>query len=128
MQMTLDLNATDLGTTPAGVRNEVSLQGAATSSHWPGDWPVTGIDHLVVGTDGIARLDVHGVVGTGSDVFAYRGTGRAGSDGIVEGIVFETASEQLSWLNGAVAIGVGTLRDGALVIDVFQVSRAASQS
>lgn len=126
MQVTVKLDATDLGATPGGIRNEVAFAGTATSPHWPGEWPVVGIDHLVVGSDGIAHLDVHAVVGSGTDVFAYRGRGRARPEGIIEGIVFETSSERLSWLNGAVAIAVGNLRNGALVLELFQVVQDGS--
>jgi hypothetical protein len=119
--LVVDLHATDVGRTPVGDRREVTFDGVATSPHWSGEWPARGIDHIVVGSDGTSRLDVHTVVGSGAEVIAYRGTGRAGPDGIVEGVVFETACERFAWMNSAVGVGVGRVSDGTLTVEIFQI-------
>ena len=73
--------------------------------------------------DGTSRLDVHTVIGTGDEVVAYRGTGRARTEvgSVLEGVVFETASERLAWMNAAVAVGVGRVRSGTLVVELFRI-------
>ena len=122
MRLVVALHSTEVGQTPVGSRREVSFDGVATSPHWEGEWPVRGIDHIVVGTDGNARLDVHTVVGSGDELIAYRGTGRGGPAGIAEGVVFETACARLAWMNGAVAVGVGSVDAGVLTVDLFRIA------
>jgi len=123
MRLVVDLSVTDVGLTPAGHRREVSFVGTATSPHWDGERSARGVDHIVASADGTSRLDVHTVIGTGDEVVAYRGTGRARTDvgSVLEGVVFETASERLAWMNSAVAVGVGRVRSGTLVVELFRI-------
>jgi hypothetical protein len=121
MQVRVELHRTEVGRTPAGDRREVTFVGTATSPHWSGERPVSGIDHIVVGSDGTPRLDVHAVVGEGDEIVAYRGTGRARRGGILEGVVFETACERLSWMNAAVAVGVGRVDGDVLSVALFDI-------
>jgi hypothetical protein len=121
MRLVVTLHRTEVGATPAGQRREVTFDGVATSPHWDGDRVARGIDHIVVGSDGTSRLDVHTVIGDGDEVIAYRGTGRGGRRGILEGVVFETASERLAWMNAAVAVGIGTVNGAELTVDLFDI-------
>jgi Protein of unknown function (DUF3237) len=39
-----------------------------------------------------------------------------------EGVIFETASERVAWLNDAVAVGKGTVDGEHLTIDLFLIT------
>lgn len=121
MTLQVTLRRIPLGTTPAGTRVEVPFDGTATSPHWEGERAVTGVDHITIGTNGIARLDVHAVVSGDGEVVAYRGTGRGGGGSIAEGVVFETACDRLAWLNETVAIGTGRVDGDELTVDLYRL-------
>ncbi len=120
MTLHVELRNIPLGATPAGERIEIPFEGTATSPHWSGTWEVAGVDHLTVGPSGIARIDVHTVIWGDGESVGYRGLGRGGPDGLIEGVVFETSSERLAWMNGAVAVGRGTLDGSSLTVELFR--------
>lgn len=120
----VELRPVAIGTPPWGARSEVFFDGTATSRHWDGEWNVSGIDHIVSGTNAIARIDVHVFISDPSsdEVITYRGHGRGGPTGVVEGVTFETASERLSWLNEIVAVGRATLDGAHLTVELFRLT------
>jgi hypothetical protein len=74
-----------------------------------------------VADTGAARIDVHTIVTGGDETITYRGSGRAGTTGLFEGVIFETSSERLGWLNEAVAVGRGILDGDQLTVELFLV-------
>lgn len=127
----VELRRIPIGTPPWGARSEVFFVGSATSPHWDGAWDVTGVDHIARGVTGTARIDVHVVItepGAGAsddgdrEVITYRGHGRGGPGGVIEGVTFETASERFGWLNESLAVGVATLDGDRLRVALHLVS------
>ena len=100
MTITVELRRVPTGASPCGERSEVFFDGTATAAHWAGERPVTGIDHITDSATGTAGIDVYvaiggpgsaeGDIGDGGEVATYRGHGRGGPSGIVEGVTFET--------------------------------------
>jgi hypothetical protein len=119
MTLELTLRTMPIGTTPYGTRLEVPFDGTARSRLWEGERSVYGIDHITVASTGTARIDVHTIISGADEVITYRGNGRGTAIGVREGVIFETASERLAWLNDAVALGRGTLRGDHLTIELF---------
>ncbi|MCP4086572.1 MAG: DUF3237 domain-containing protein [Actinomycetia bacterium] len=78
VDFTLEFNS--IGKTARGVRLNVPFSGTATSSLWEGERPVSGVDYLTVGSDGVV---------------AYSATGRSDGHGPMEVFTFETAGEAL---------------------------------
>lgn len=120
------LDSTAVGQTPFGGRSEVFFEGTATSSLWDGQWAVKGVDHITVGDGGVVRIDVHVTLsGSGPDgadeVLTYRGHGRGGPDGVVEGVTFDTPTERLGELNTTVAVGRGALEENRLTIWLYRL-------
>jgi hypothetical protein len=124
MTLVVELRRVPIGTPPWGERSEVFFEGTATSSCWDGTRAASGIDHITRGTNGIARIDVHVFVTDpgGDEVVAYRGHGRGGPDGVLEGVTFETASERLAWLNDTVAVGRATIDGSQLTVELYRVT------
>jgi hypothetical protein len=122
MALNLTLRTIPIGTTPYGERLEVHFEGTATSELWDGARDVYGIDHISLSTSGTARIDVHVIISGDDEVITYRGNGRATDIGVREGVIFETASERLAWLNDTVAIGKGTLNGDHLLIELFRIT------
>lgn len=97
---------------PAGTRIDFPFEGTATSPHWEGEWPVRGVDYVVVRTDGNMDLDIRATLGEKRDTIGYQATGvsiahddRTASP--QELITFQTSNEDLAWLNSAVGVGLG---------------------
>jgi hypothetical protein len=122
MTLELTLRTIPIGTTPYGTRLEVPFEGTATSEHWDGSREVYGIDHITLSATGTARIDVHVIISGDDEVITYRGNGRGTAIGVREGVIFETASERVAWLNDAVAIGKGTLDGSHLTIELFLIT------
>ena len=118
---TLEFNM--IGKVSAGLRIDVPFAGTATSSHWEGERPIAGVDHVTIGADGIQSLDIQGRIGAGKEVVAYRAIGRGGDGGPSEVFVFETAVEDLAWLNSAVGVGVGSIDGDQLSLTISVVER-----
>jgi hypothetical protein len=113
-----------IGKTPTGMRIDFPFQGAATSPHWEGERPVSGVDYVTVRGDGNMALDIHGVIGEGRETVAYRGGGVSianpdRSADPKELITFETGNEDLAWLNNEVAVAFGHGAEGKLALDVY---------
>ena len=121
--LTLQLEFAPLGKTPGGMRLDVPFTGTAVSSHWEGERPVVGTDYVTVDATGTMQLDIRGRIGSGDDVVGYRAIGRATGDGPLELLVFETANEDLAWLNSAVAVAVGSTEGSTLTLQVSIVER-----
>jgi len=117
----IELRSTDIGRTPFGDRREVFFDGTATSTLWDGEWQVNGVDHIVVGTGGVVRIDVHVTIAGDGEVITYRGHGRAGAAGVVEGVTFDTPSERFADLNTTVAIGRGALDGSHLTVTLYRI-------
>jgi hypothetical protein len=125
-EITADLDMKIIGDTPSGMRIDFPFTGVATSNHWEGERPVTGIDYVTVRSDGNMDLDIHGVIGTKRDSVSYRATGvsianpdRSASPR--ELLVFETGNEDLAWLNNEIGIALGKGESGTLTLDVYIV-------
>jgi hypothetical protein len=122
MILNVKLRMIPIGTTPYGTRLEVPFEGTATSDLWEGTREVYGIDHITLSSTDTARIDVHVIISGGDEVITYRGSGRGTNIGVREGVIFETASERVAWLNDAVAVGKGTLDGDDLTIELFLIT------
>jgi Protein of unknown function (DUF3237) len=122
MTLSLKLRRIPIGATPYGIRLEVPFEGTATSALWDGDRQVSGIDHITMSSNGTALIDVHVIISGDDEVVTYRGSGRGTSIGVREGVIFETASERLAWLNDTVAVGKGTVDGDDLLIELFRIT------
>lgn len=122
MTLSLTLCRLPIGTTPYGTRVEVPFEGMATSQLWDGQREVYGIDHITLSTTGTSRIDVHVIISGDDEVITYRGNGRSTAIGVREGVIFETASERLAWLNDTFAIGKGTRDGNHLLIELFRIT------
>ncbi len=115
---TATLSFQPIGKVDAGFRLDVPFEGTATSSHWDGEWPIAGVDHVTVAESGVQTLDIQGRIGSGKQVVAYRAIGRGTDAGPKEVFLFETANPDLAWLNSAVGIGVGTIDGDQLTLTI----------
>lgn len=111
-ELKLTLEMETVGKTPAGLRIDFPFHGTATSDHWEGERSVKGTDYVTFRSDGNMNLDLHGRIGGGESVVAYRGIGLS----VVpernvahprELLVFETADEDLSFLNTSIGVALG---------------------
>jgi len=84
-------------------------------------------DWLRVAPGGVGQVDVRFLLEThdGALVFVqYQGRtdlNQAGAAPIFVAPTFETGDERYTWLNGVQAVGKGTLVDGKLTYEVFEV-------
>lgn len=121
----LDMNV--IGNTPSGMRIDFPFSGTATSTHWEGERPVSGVDYVTVRSDGNMTLDIHGVIGDGRAKVSYsaNGVSIAGEErGVAfprELLTFETADESLAFLNNAIAVALGKGAAGTLTLEVYLV-------
>ena len=76
-----------------------------------------------VGADGVQQLEIRARIGEGKETVAYQAIGR-GTDatGPQELIVFETANEDLAFLNSAVAVALGGVDGNKLSLTVSLIS------
>jgi hypothetical protein len=121
MTLEVTLRMLPIGPTPYGTRLEVPFEGTAVSPLWDGEREVYGVDHITVSSTGTARIDVHTIIMGDDEAIIYRGNGRGLQTGVYEGVIFETASERLAWLNDAVAIGHGIEDAGRLTVQLFRI-------
>lgn len=125
--MELELDFTVVGKTPgAGLRIDMPFRGTATSSHWEGERPVQGVDYVSRRPDGHMELHLHGRVGEGDQAVAYRGTGLSlvPEKNVAEPrelIQFETASEELAFLNTSIGVGLGRGEGNRLSLTIYLV-------
>lgn len=124
---TMDMNV--IGKTPAGMRLDFPFSGSAAGPFWEGERPVNGVDYVTVRSDGHMDLDIHGTIGDGRQQVAYRATGvslageERGTAHPQELLTFQTADEDLAWLNERVGIALGTGVGSDLTLTVYLVSR-----
>lgn len=119
-----DLGRNIIGNAPAGMRIDFPFVGKATSEHWVGERPVSGVDYVTLRSDGNMSLDIHATIGEKREAVSYRGTGVSivnedQSADPKELIVFETGNEDLSWLNNEVGVAFGHGAGGKITIDVY---------
>ena len=117
------LHFTPVGGTSTGFRVDVPFEGTATSSHWDGERKVAGVDIVRIGSDGVQQLEIRARIGEGKEAVAYQAIGR-GTDatGPQELMVFETANEDLAFLNSAVAVALGGIDGNKLSLTVSLIS------
>ncbi len=122
-QIEAKLRFTPIGGTATGFRVDVPFEGTATSSHWDGERTVAGVDIVRVGSDGVQQLEIRARIGEGADAVGYQAIGR-GTDatGPQELLVFETASDDLAFLNSAVAVALGGIDGNKLSLTVSLIS------
>lgn len=121
-----DLGMNVIGATPAGMRIDFPFTGTATSPHWEGERPVSGVDYVTVRADGNMELDIHGVIGEKRDKVAYRaiGVSIANPDGSAdpkELLRFDTANEDLGWLNNEVGVAFGHGASGKISLEIYLI-------
>jgi hypothetical protein len=121
-----DLGMKILGDAPAGRRIDFPFDGVATSEHWEGERPVSGIDYVTVRSDGHMVLDIRGVIGEKREAVAYRGSGVSianpdRSANPRELLVFETGNEDLAWLNNEIGVALGAGAGGKIDLEVYIV-------
>ena len=115
-----------IGKTPAGTRIDFPFEGTATGPHWEGERPVRGVDYATVREDGNMNLDIRAVIGEKRESVSYRGSGVSianpdRSADPKELVSFETANEDLAWLNDEVAVVFGHGEAGRLTLDFYLV-------
>jgi hypothetical protein len=113
-----------VGDTPAGMRIDFPFEGTATSEHWEGRRPVSGVDFVTLRSDGNMDLDIHATVGEKRETVGYRGTGVSivSPDGSAEPhelLTFQTGNEDLAWLNNEIGVAFGRGEAGKLTIEVY---------
>lgn len=101
-----------LGNMPLGTRIDFPFEGTATSLHWEGERPVSGIDYVTVRADGNMDLEIRGTIGSKRDTVAYRAIGVSLGISKTEArpqelLTFATGNEDLAWLNDAIGVGLG---------------------
>lgn len=121
-----DLGMQVIGKTPGGMRIDFPFEGTATSPHWEGERPVRGVDYATVRDDGNMNLDIRAVIGEKKEAVGYRGSGVsiANPDRSAdprELVSFETANEDLAWLNDEVAAVFGHGEAGKLTLEFYLV-------
>jgi hypothetical protein len=115
-----------VGDTPSGMRIDFPFQGTATSGHWEGERPVSGVDYVTLRSDGNMDLDIHASIGEKRETVGYRGSGVSivSADGSAEPrelITFQTGNEDLAWLNTEIGIAMGKGDAGKLTVEVYLV-------
>jgi hypothetical protein len=118
------LTARIIGNGPAGMRVDFPFEGTATSPHWEGERPVSGVDYVTYRADGNMSLDIHGVIGEKRESVGYTATGVSLAVSKTEAhprelITFHTGNEDLAWLNTEVAVAFGKGADGAIELEVY---------
>lgn len=115
-----------IGKTPGGMRIDFPFQGTATGPHWDGERPVSGVDYATVREDGNMDLDIRAMIGEKSESVAYRGSGVSianpdRSADPKELVTFQTASQDLGWLNDEIAVVFGHGEAGELSLEFFLI-------
>jgi hypothetical protein len=122
-KIVVTLDFTPIGKVGAGMRVDIPFEGVATSEHWEGERAVVGTDYVTIGADGVQQLDIRARIGSGKDTVAYRAIGRGTNEsGPQELLVFETANDDLAYLNTSVGVALGALDGQKLSLTVSLVS------
>lgn len=126
IRATLDMNV--IGRTPAGLRIDFPFSGTATGPFWEGDRVVRGTDYVTVRSDNHMDLDIHGTIGEGKAQVSYRASGvslageERGTAHPQELLTFQTADEDLSFLNERIGVALGTGVGSDLTLTVYLVN------
>ena len=115
-----------VGNGPSGMRVDFPFEGTATSPHWDGERPVTGVDYVTFRADGNMSLDIHGIIGEKRESVGYTATGVSIAVSKTEAhpkelITFQTGNEDLAWLNNEVAVAFGKGLDGHIDLDIYLI-------
>lgn len=121
-----DLGMKVIGKTPGGMRIDFPFEGTAAGPHWEGERPVRGVDYATVRGDGNMDLDIRAVIGEKREAVAYRGSGVSianpdNSADPKELVTFQTANEDLAWLNNEIAVVFGHGEAGKLSLTFYLV-------
>ena len=141
--LSIDLHPTiELGDSPVGGRRIFPVSGGRfEGERIDGEvLPVAGSDYLLVRSDGSRQQDVRLLLRASNGdviIMTYRGVRRASAEfdarlAAGENVpssdyylrtapFFETASREHDWLNGVVSIGMGALRPGGVVYELFEI-------
>lgn len=131
----------DVGATPSGARQIFDVTGGRVEGERvSGRVVASGGDWILVGADGVGRLDVratvetddganvyvqyHGVLVFNDRVMAAMAGGGATEFGDTDFFTtprFETGDPRYAWLNSVVAVGQGRLLPGAVEYRIFAV-------
>ena len=134
----------DVGAGPAGARQIFDVTGGSFEGPTlRGKLLPSGADWLLMGSDGVGRLDVRGTFETddGAHIYVqYHGILRineAVQQALAQGREtqygdsyfftqprFETGDERYAWLNSIVAVGEGRTLPGAVEYRVYQLANA----
>lgn len=119
-----DLGMQVIGKTPGGMRIDFPFNGSATGPHWEGERVVRGVDYATVRDDGNMTLDIRAVIGEKREAVSYRGSGVSianpdRSADPKELITFETANEDLAWLNDEIGVVFGHGESGKLELEFY---------
>lgn len=121
--VTGSLHARPVAAAPAGMRVDFPFEGTATSPHWEGERPVSGIDYVTMRADGNMNLDLRAVIGEKRQSIGYTGTGVSIATSKTgarprELIVFQASDGDFAWLNDEIAVGLGSVEDGVLSLEI----------
>jgi hypothetical protein len=113
-----------LGKMPQGTRIDFPFEGSATSQHWEGERLVRGVDYVTVRADGHMDLAIRATIGEKRETIAYRGSGVSIVESQTEAnpqelITFQTGNEEFSWLNTAVAVGLGSGEGAEISLTIY---------
>ena len=105
---TMDMKV--IGPVPSGMRIDFPFEGTATGPHWEGELPVEGVDYVTVRGDRNMNLERSRSNRVWQGMVAYHASGVSISiDKSTaepnELITFETANEDLAFLNTEIAVG-----------------------
>jgi hypothetical protein len=132
----------EIGAGPAGSRRIFDITGGSFEGpKLSGTVLPSGADWLLVGTDGVGRLDVratfetddgahvyvqyHGVVSFNEEMMTALAAGREtgfGDTYFMTAVRFETGDPRYAWLNAIVAVGEGRMLPNAVEYRVFQLT------
>ncbi len=126
--ITATLQFERVGKTPGGLRVDMPFAGTATSPHWEGELPVKGIDYVTFRGDGNMDLSIRGRIGEGKGVVSYRAMGVSiAVDQTTaepqELLLFETANDDLAFLNSSIGVALGRGEGDQLALTVYLVRR-----
>jgi hypothetical protein len=139
--MSVDLEPPHVFQTPVGTRlTYITKSGTLTGPRLRGELLPGGGDWVVLGSDGISRLDVRGTVRSHDGAlinYETRGVARLPDDGrerlargqripFEEGYIrttprFETSDERYSWLNGQVLVGINELSANHVDYRIYRI-------
>lgn len=139
--MAVDLEAPHVYETPVGTRlTYVTKLGVVRGPHLRGELLPGGGDWVILGSDGVSRLDIRGTIRTDDGALIHcsaLGVARLPRDGrdrltrggripFEESYIrttprFETSAERYAWLSGQVCVGVNEFSAGHIDFRIYRV-------